>query len=247
MEPKVFEIFNDGFKNEINKNLENITLTGKFELTRNLLNILLFVYIFLLFILGFIFFWKNKETGMFVVSILILYTFPMMMFLQAINLNNFFVVTDYCDSVNQAIYQDKLPIHYQGIGWMYSCHSSDIISKGYSYHYQLYQISQSLEAKIKTKPENEVELIDINSEIINTKKKNLDPLLTCNAVKNVLVNTEKDFCKEASQYAYYIFVNYFWSMFAIIFVFLGFNRLVCVIKRRLFDLNQKLMAEESSY
>ena len=253
LEKQTFEVFSSELKSESNQSSKNLKKIKKYELARNLLNLFLFIYFIILIGLGFIFFIKNKETSAFVLSILILFTIPMIMFLQAINTYYFFLVSDICDSVNQAIYSSNLPIYGKGLGYIVNCHSPQVLSKGYSYNYELYKISESIDSYIelhKEEKESKAKIEKLEAQkknILTVKKKYLDTILNCNSMYLNIIGIEDTLCRDGPRYSYNIFTNYFWLMISVLFVFWGFNRNVLVIKRRIYDVNEKLMAEEVDY
>lgn len=171
----------------------------------------------------------------------------MIMFLEMINTNYFFVVSDLCDSINQAIYQNNIPIYGKGLGWMSNCHSTNMRASGYIYNYELYQVYNQIANSINANPTDSEDLKKLQTEMLTTKKQYLDPILACDTLYSTLISNEAEICKLGSNRSYKVFINYFWLMIVVLFVFWGFNRNVPVIRRRLYDLNEKLMAEESAY
>jgi hypothetical protein len=221
---------------------------------RNVLNTLMFVYLVILICLGFLFYYKKYRTSAFVISILLLFTIPMIMFLEANNINYFFIITDMCDSINQSIYNNKIPIYGKGVGWITNCHSSDLRTKGFAYNYNLYNANQEIEKLLVNLNEDPVanddniyELERLQNDILKTKKEYLDPILTCDVMYNNIISLEDLICKNGLSYSKTVFTNYFWLMICMLFVFWGFNRNVLLIERYHYDENEKLMAQESSY
>lgn len=247
-----FQKFITELEAEVNFSKTNIDKISKLELARNLLNIFLFAYFIILIGLGFIFYVKNKQTAAFVISLLILFTIPMIMFLEIINTNYFFLISDLCDSVNQSIYENKMPIYGKGLGWISSCHSSDVRAKGYMYNYDLFKAYSSIQTKIDDLEKQGStaavsDLKTLQSNILTEKRANLDPILSCDAVYSTLIKNEVYICKYGPERSYNIFITYFWLMISILFMFWGFNRNVMLIKRRVYEMHEKLMAEESAF
>jgi len=249
-----FKEFSDLLTSEINESSANIDDMKKLEIIRNVLNILLFVYMLILIGLGFLFYYKKFRISAFVISILLLFTIPVIMFLEANNINYYFIITDMCDSINQSIYNNQIPIYGKGLGWITNCHSSDLRTKGFAYNYNLFNANQEIEKLLGKLKEDEVannnsisDLQYLQKEILKTKKEYLDPILTCDAMYNNIISLEDVICKNGLSYSKIVFTNYFWLMICMLFVFWGFNRNVLLIERFIYDEKEKLMAEESAY
>lgn len=239
---------NDSLKKENEILMNNVKSLRVKSQVRFYLNVLMFAYMIITVFLGFIFYWKMMERSALVLSFLILIAAPLMFFMQAINSNYFFFVSDYCDSVYQAMYEDKIPIHGVGLGVTNSCHSLEVKSKGFAFNYQLYNIYNDIEEHMKDYPiEKQESLKELQNQIVKLKGQYLDPILTCEIALTSIKTIESLVCKTGSSNSYHVLMNNFLLMLSVVFVFWGMNRLVPVIKRNLYDLNEKLMAEESEY
>lgn len=201
--------------------------------------------------LGFLFYFKNMVRSALAISLLILFTIPLIMFLQVINTNYFFLISDLCDSINQAIYENNMPIYGKGLGWLSHCHSSETKTKGYMYNYDLYKAYTSLQTKMDalddTTSSKYTTYKSIQTSILSVKQANLDPILTCDSVYNSLISNEVNICSSGPEKSYNIFIMYFWLMITVLFLFWAFNRNVMLIKRKIYNIHERLMAEESAY
>lgn len=215
---------------------ENLEMISDLSVKRNLLNLFLFLYFFILFALAFVFFCLRQEKGILVVSVLILFNLPLLVFIEAINSIFLFVSADICDSVNQSMYGKAFPAYGKGIGWFANCHSSEANTNLFMINNKLYELYQANKDDI-----------DLATYLVKTKNTYLDPIITCDSLYTSLVNIEYDLCKDGPQRAHVVFSIYFWLFLSVMVVFWGINRLVPIASKRMVEYTEKIMSEEVTY
>lgn len=229
-----FELTEKLLINEVNTNISNLDFVDDMGNKRNLLNLFLIIYIFLLISVSSIFYKFRKEKSLLITSVIILFTLPLVVFIQAINSTYFFILADVCESVNQAIYTNKFPVYGKGLGWFYNCHSTEVQT-------YLYMINNELADAFKIAND------DQKISIVEMKKQNLDPILTCDSSYNSLVITESRLCKNGPEQSYRILIVYLFLFLSVLFVGWGFNRFVPIVSKWTIEYNERVAAEESTY
>lgn len=214
------------------------------------MNLSLFLFYIILISLGFGFYWKQYNNCLLAVSVIFLFTIPIIMAIEAVNCGYFFVVSDLCQSVNDAIYKDKFPVYNKGIGFLMNCNDLETRSAAFSLNYELAQVHKAyndilLDPKADSKQFTlAIKMTDMIQEV---KNNNLDPLLTCLPMYMSLVETEYSLCRHSSEISLNLFVNYFWVVLSVLLLSWGFNRMVPLIRRKIFEDQQRLLAEEVDY
>ena len=160
-------------------------------------------------------------------------TLPLIIFLQMKNFQMFFIMTDLCQSNQQAIYQSKLPIYGKGLGWINNCYNSTT-------KIEFYALNQHL----RTLYEDDTIENEIKENILSFKNNVLDKFLTCESMYNNLVQTEDALCYYSPTRLYVLIIYYFILFIPCLILTWGSLRLYEVVKKNIEDNETFILSKE---
>lgn len=214
---------------------ERIDFLSKWENRRNLFIIITFAFYLLIGTLSFLGFSKRWPGFLLSLSIIILFTLPLLIAFGGLLASHYFVYADFCEDVYDAVYNNKFPICDKRIGYFISCFNAKTKAAIYSFKYELesYEnaLSQNYGESSLTQVESEVYSTIINS--INTFKSNhLYPLIECNHVYSNILSAEANFCKYGMNWTYSLFTSMSWLFLILLLCSYAINRLKPLVEKR---------------
>jgi uncharacterized membrane protein len=114
------EILKNGLTKYKNTTVAKAKFIDRWEDTRNIYTIVLFVFFLFLYVFAFYGYLRRIPNLLLVVSIILLFSIPMIIFFEGLLASYFFVYSDLCDAVYGAMYQNEFPIYNKGLGVLIS-------------------------------------------------------------------------------------------------------------------------------
>jgi hypothetical protein len=116
-----FKILKTGLSKNTNKTIETADKFMTVENSRSLYTILLFVFYIIIFALSIAAFFKRWPNLILALSIVLLLTLPLILLYTGLLTSYFYLYSDCCGDVYSAIYENEMPIHGKGLGYITSC------------------------------------------------------------------------------------------------------------------------------
>ncbi len=117
-----FKQFYTGFSDKFMETENIIDNFISYENVRNMYTILFFIFYVLVFGLSIFAFLKRRSNWILAFSIILLFTLPFILLYTGLLGSYFFIYSDLCDSVYDAIYKNQIPIYGKGLGYLTSCY-----------------------------------------------------------------------------------------------------------------------------
>lgn len=111
----------EGLKDYANVTIERQTYIKKWENRRNLYSILIFVFYLLIIAGSFLAFFKRWANILLALSIVLLFTVPVILVYNGLLASYFFVYSDFCGAVHGAMYENQFPVAGKGLGYLVNC------------------------------------------------------------------------------------------------------------------------------
>jgi hypothetical protein len=232
---KLMKSFYNSLNNDLKNEQKNTKNTLNNENTRNLLTIFLYLITILIFIISIILYMLKKEKFLMFLSIFTLFLIPILIIFAGFTAKFYFFYCDLCQSVNGAIYKNEFPVTKKGLGYYFNCLDLKTKSSLFSINYQFLLFKDSIsDEKIK----NETE------KIIN---ENINPLLNCSLVYNIIPQIEYEFCKNGMENFSDLITLFLWLMLFVFFLFLSIRRLEILVWKKHVEIEEIMENEEAMY
>ena len=232
---KLMKSFFNSLNNDLKNEQKNTKNTLNRENTRNLLTIFLYIITIFIFIGSIFFYIIRKEKFLMFLSIFTLFLIPILIIFAGFTSKFYFFYSDLCQSVNGAIYKNEFPVSNKGLGYYINCLDLKTKSNLFSINYQLLLFKDSISDK-KIKNESE--------KIINN---NINPLLNCSLVYNIIPQIEYEFCKNGMKWFSDLITLFLWLMLFVFFLFLAIRRLEILVWIKHVEIEEIMENEEAMY
>lgn len=243
------EKLDKGIKEFANNTIYRVKVTIDWENGRALVTlILLGIYCFLV-LLSLVAFCKTWQRVILVNSLLLLFTLPLILFFQGLNASYYFVYSDVCHSVNDAIYGNAFPIANKGLGYYINCFDKDTKGSLYYLNYELSRISSDIDQKISSDNTSEEDLTKLKllkEELLIIGMKYLKPMLSCAHVYTSVQDVEKTICTNGMNWSYQLLMSYSWLFLIILLTGISTNKLSSIAWRRRVEMEAMLALEEQT-
>ena len=227
------------FYNSLNKDLKkeqkNTNDALNRENTRNLLTIFLYIISILIFIGSVIFYMIRKEKFLMYLSLFTLFLIPSLIIFAGYTSKFYFYYSDLCQSVNGAIYKNEFPVTNKGLGYYINCLDLKTKSFLFSINYQISFFKDSISDEI------------IKKESEKIIEENINPLLNCSLVYNIIPQIEEEFCKNGMELFSDLITLFLWLMIFILFLFYSIRRLEILVWVKHVEIEEIMENEEAMY
>jgi hypothetical protein len=114
------ETLSSGIERYKNTTIAKAKFIDKWEDSRNVYTIVLFIFYQFLYVIAIYGFLKRIPNVLLTISIILIFSLPMVIFFEGLLASYFFVYSDLCDAVHGAMYENEFPIYNKGIGVLVS-------------------------------------------------------------------------------------------------------------------------------
>jgi hypothetical protein len=164
-----------------------------------------------------------------------------MVFFMGFTTTAYFIYSDICQEVYEAIYENKFPIDNKGMGYLVSCFDSATKASLHSFDYQV----NSVESYIKSNSlQNTFSLLN---EIKNAKNTTLKPLLECEHVYRSIQNFERVVCANTMDWSKELLTCYSFLFVIILISAISVNRLKPLVDKKKDEIDSMLDNEDAIY
>lgn len=217
-----------GLLNYVNKTKERIEFTSTWENNRSLTAIIIFGFYLLISGLAFLGFFKRKPAFLLGLSIVLLLSLPFVIIFEGFTTTYYFIYSDVCQDVHDAIYQNKFPIADVGIGYLTSCFNSKTKASLFSFAYEL----ESAEVGEKEKEKDYEMNLNLQNQLKNFRQNTLDELISCKHVYETVEFVESRFCVNGMKWSNYLISCYSWLFIIIFLCAYAVNRMKPLVEKK---------------
>jgi len=233
----------DGINQFKNNTEERINFFTSIENTRALATILIFLFYLIMISLAFWGFFKRKPNFLLAISIILLFTLPFLIVYEGYVATFYFVYTDLCQDVHDAIYANKFPIADKGLGFYINCFNSKSKSNLYAYSFEITKSYDDIKAKLNSNLTSSADFETykkLESSIEDLQKDTLKDLMECSHVYESILFIENRFCLYGMKWSNYLISSYSW-LFLIIFISsYAINRMKPVVEKKKSEIEVKI-------
>jgi len=231
----LMNFFYNSLNNDLKKEQKNTNDALNRENTRNLLTIFLYIISILIFIGSVIFYMIRKEKFLMYLSLFTLFLIPSLIIFAGYTSKFYFYYSDLCQSVNGAIYKNEFPVANKGLGYYINCLDLKTKSSLFSINYQISFFKDSISDEI------------IKKESEKIIEENINPLLNCSLVYNIIPQIEEEFCKNGMELFSDLITLFLWLMIFILFLFYSIRRLEILVWVKHVEIEEIMENEEAMY
>ncbi len=214
------------------------------ENERNLTIIITFVFYLLIAALSLLGFRKRWPGFLLFLSIILLFTLPVLIAFGGLIASHYFIYADFCEDVYDAVYNNKFPVFDRRIGYLTSCFSAKTKAEIYSFKYELEsyenQLLQKYGEATLTEQESKAYSTVMNS-IKTFKSDHLNIIIECRHVYENILFAEKEFCKDGMNWTYSLFTSMSWLFLIIFLCSYAINRLKPLVEKRKSEIEVSLI------
>jgi hypothetical protein len=227
--------FKSSLENDLNNEHENTNDTLNRENARNILTILLYILTIGIFVASIILYMFRKEKLLMYLNIFTLFLIPSLIIFTGYTAKFYFYYSDLCDSVNGAIYQNEFPVTNKGLGYYINCLNIKTKSSLYSINYQFLTYLNTLTDKTKIK------------ECEKVIEQNINPLLNCSLVYNIIPQIEEEFCKNGMKWFSNLITLFIWLNLFILLLAYSIRRVELLVWKKRVEIEDMMENEEAMY
>lgn len=224
----------DGLKKYASVSESNVEDAISLETGRSVGTILFLVYFLLIVLLTVIGYFFQKENLVMVLGLLTFITIPGIIVFDGYIAKFFFYYGDLCTSVNRAMYKGEFPVANKAFGYYVNCLERDTKLNLYIINYKLYEF-------------NHTEYKPVNDTLYDTIGVELDDLVNCKVVKEVVPQFEYNMCKESIDWLLTMVKILVWLIVALIALGVAIGRVEVVIWRKKKEIESMLDIMEAVY
>jgi hypothetical protein len=210
---------------------ERIEFTSTWENNRSLISIIIFGFYLLICGLAFFGFFKRKPAFLLGLSIILLLSLPIILLFEGVTTTYYFIYSDVCQDVHDAIYQNKFPIADVGLGFLTSCFNSKTKASLFSFAYELELTEVDIKNKISTGGDYET-YVDLQNKVKLFKQDTLEDLISCKHVYETVQFIESRFCVNGMKWSNYLITCYSWLFIIIFLCAYAVNRMKPLVEKK---------------
>ena len=232
----------EGLTTYANNIIKRMSVTASWENNRSYISIIIFAFYLVVSGLAFLGFFKGKPSFLLGLSIILLFSLPIIIIFEGVLTTYYFIYSDACQDVHDAIYQNKFPIAEVGFGFLTSCFTAKTRASLYSFSYQL----DSVEADIKNKiaAGGNYDFAYLQAQIKEFKQGNLEELLSCRHVYESYEFVEKRLCVNGMKWANQLITFYSWLFIIILLCAYAVNRMKPLVEKKKNEIESMRMNED---
>lgn len=242
-----FNALSSGLKTYVNTTSFRLDNANGWENRRSLITVLIFVFYLLVIAFVFVGFFKRWSNFLLGMSILLLFSLPVILLFEGVITTYYFIYSDVCQEVHDAIYENKFPISDKGLGFFVSCFNSKTKSALYSYAYQLDQVDNEIKIRLNSNTTNSEDFetyVKFQKEIKTAKEDHLSKLIECSHVYNSVTFYEDRFCVNGMAWARFLLSSYTWLFLIIFLTAYAVNRMKPVVEKKKSEIESMLQNED---
>lgn len=208
---------------------------ASFESIRNLLAYTFFILWIIIFLGSLFAFVKQAPRLIMLFSIISLFTIPIICGYAGLSTGCFFMLSDFCESVYGAIYENQFPIYGTSLGLMTSCYDSPTKTALYSQQYLLFNLRRTLTEKMAKSDISTDEykaLANISEDIKDVLNNDITYFTKCSHVYDNVVFAESNLCKNGMDQLKQIISLLCWLILVIGVTSYGIIRLKALVDKK---------------
>jgi hypothetical protein len=232
-------------------NVDNLTSHSQdaidWENRRAVVTLVLFSLVLVSLVLTLVGYFKKIQRLLLGVAIGLLFLLPLLLIFEGITASYYFVYSDVCTNVNNAIYKNAFPIPDKGIGYYVSCFDGRAKSRVFYLRYELDGISANIAQKLEIGGLTEQQTTDLKGlqENINaTQTNSIEPLVQCELVYSNVQKMEETICLKGMNWSYNLLTGYTWLFLVILLTSYSVNRLSPIVWKKQVEIESMLEQEE---
>lgn len=220
------------------------------ENKRSLIAILIFVFYLIVFILSLVAFFRRWPSFLLGLSLVLLFSLPALLFFEGITASYYFIYSDLCQSVHDAMYENKFPIADRGLGYFINCFPAQTKAALYAYTYEMSELEYQLKAQISSNSTSSAALtsyLELQKQVQIVQTNTTTPLIGCDHVYSTVEYFEERFCVSGMKWANYLLTSYSWLVLIIFLFAYAVNRMKPLVEKKKSELESMIINEDAIY
>lgn len=239
-----FKNLTDGVKMYQDNNKERMDFMDSFEGSRNLFNLLIFFFFLLIILISLLCFFKRWPVVLLVLSIVLLFTLPLILFFQGATASYYFVYSDFCDSIHDAMYENQFPVYNKGLGYFLSPFDAKTKATLWTFSWEIDQTLIKLEAEKSKEPVSFAQfqkILEMIKKFTKTRDGGLKDLMQSLHLVKTVEYTENRLCKNGLDWTFSLVKSYTYLFFCILIMAIAVNRMKPLVEKKKNEIEVKFI------
>jgi hypothetical protein len=231
-----------GLEKYSNITTQVINITSNLENIRFYVTILIILFYFTLFGLIIFAFLKWKHNFLMCLFFIMLFSISGIILFSGLTTTYYYIYADMCDDVHSSIFEDKLPVKGNGLGWGIYCFDSITRAGLTSLNYELNELSTVIDKKMDSIKSSSdfVDVAILQGKVNTAKDSTIKQLLGCDHVYKSISKMETSYCKFGMTWSLYLVKSFNYLVLVVFIIAVGVNRMKTLIDKKIVEEEVKM-------